>query len=153
MNEAYEKALSYLSLKSRSKKQVENYLSKCGFADNEICICMEKLEEYKFIDDEEYADILLYKLKSKDYSLAMAEAYLRKEGIDQLYIEQIINALGFDYEQKSLNNFFIKELKNKKINEMIINKVKNKALRKGFMDYNIEDILLDIKNNLTEEDY
>lgn len=152
MDDAYEKALNYLSVKDRSQKQITAYLKKCGFNDAQIQKCIGKLHEYNFLNDRVYAHNMMYKLKNKDYSLAMAEAHLKKEGIEDSSIEEVVLLLGDEYEIKSLNNFLLKELRGKKINCALINKVKSKALRNGFRDYYIEDALINAAHKLTEED-
>lgn len=151
MDDAYEKALNYLSVKDRSQKQITAYLLKCGFNDTQINECIDKLQEYNFLNDRVYAHNLMYKLKNKDYSLAMAEAYLKKEGIEDCSIDEVLRLLGDEYELKSLNNFLLKELKDKKINYALINKVKSKAIRNGFRTYYLEDALIDTAHKLTEE--
>ncbi|NMC57077.1 MAG: hypothetical protein GYA50_07655 [Eubacteriaceae bacterium] len=152
MDDAYEKALNYLSVKDRSQKQITDYLIKCGFNDAQIDECIEKLHEYNFLNDRVYAHNLMYKLKNKDYSLAMAEAYLKKEGIEECSIEEVLRLLGDEYEIKSLNNFLLKELRGKKINNALVNKVKSKALRNGFRNFYLEDALIDTAHKLTEEE-
>lgn len=152
MDDAYEKALNYLSIKDRSQKQITAYLLKCGYEQSHIDACIAKLNEYNFLNDRVYAHNLMYKLKNKNYSLAMAEAYLKKEGIEDCSAEEVLRMLGDEYELKSLNNFLLKELKGKKINCALINKIKNKALRNGFRDYYIEDALIEAAHKITEED-
>ena len=151
MDDAYEKALNYLSVKDRSQKQLTAYLLKCGFEQSSIDACIDKLHEYNLLNDRAYAHNVMHKLKSKNYSLAMAEAYLKKELIEQSCIEEVLCLLGEEYEINSLNNFLIKELKSKNINSALINKIKNKALRNGFKDYYIEDALIEAAHKLTEE--
>jgi SOS response regulatory protein OraA/RecX len=139
----HRKSFNYLSVKDRSQKQITAYLLKCGYNQRQIETCIDKLHEYNFLNDRAYAHNLMYKLKNKDYSLAMAEAYLKKEGIEDCSIDEVLRMLGDEYEINSLNNFLLKELKGKKINCTLINKIKNKALRNGFRDYYIDDALIE----------
>jgi len=152
MNDAYSKALNYLSLKDRSAKQISAYLKKYGFNDDEICICIDKLKEYGFINERTYAAGIMNKLKHKNYSLAKVEAYLKKEGIDDTCMTEILDELGDEYELASLNNFLAKELKNKKIDKTLLIKIKNKALRNGFKSYLLEDALIDAAHKFMEEE-
>jgi len=52
---AYDMALRYLSYRSRSRKQLSDYLIRKGFSNDAIEVAAKKLEEYGLIDDEDFA--------------------------------------------------------------------------------------------------
>ena len=52
---AYNAALRYLGFRSRSRKEIEDYLKRKGFEDNTIRVVMEKLERYGLADDKAFA--------------------------------------------------------------------------------------------------
>ena len=45
-----ERALYYLNIKPRTRKQVERYLKEKGFSEDEILPVLKELEEYSYID-------------------------------------------------------------------------------------------------------
>lgn len=59
MTESYDRAMNqamtYLGARARSAKQMADYLEKKGHDERTIAQVMEKLTEYRFIDDESYA--------------------------------------------------------------------------------------------------
>ena len=50
---ALERAISYLSVKPRTRSQVAAYLKDKGFSEDETADTIARLEEYRYIDDME----------------------------------------------------------------------------------------------------
>ena len=55
MTTAFEQAALYLGRQMRTRKQTEDYLRKKGFAADEIDEACDLLEEYRYLDDLEFA--------------------------------------------------------------------------------------------------
>ncbi|WP_216830534.1 recombination regulator RecX [Alkalihalobacterium elongatum] len=55
VKKAYNLALSYLSYRMRSEKEVIDYLKRKEFADQEISLVLKKLNEYNFLNDNDFA--------------------------------------------------------------------------------------------------
>ncbi len=51
----FERAVTYLSRSMRTRKQTYDYLVRKGYADKVIDAVLDKLADYKFIDDNDYA--------------------------------------------------------------------------------------------------
>ncbi len=148
-NALYKKALKYIALQDRTQNQMKTYLQKKGYGENEINECLCKLRDYNYINDRRYAlHIMVKKIKLKNYSLAMAERYLRSEFLNESIVHEAITSLGEEYEQHALSCFLIKELKNKPYDNECINKLKNKALRKGFKYYHIQESIDNILSTM-----
>ena len=64
---ALDKALNFISLSKKTKKEVEDYLKKTGYLGGTVETVISKMSAYKFINDEEYA---------KDY----VKSYSKKKG-------------------------------------------------------------------------
>lgn len=140
--EIYNKALKYITIQDRTKKQITIYLKKNGYSDNDIGECIKKLADYNYINDRRYVfNIMIKKIKNKNYSIAMAENYLYSESIDESIIMEAINSLGEEYEENALYVFLKNELNHRKYDDQYINKIKNKALRKGFKYYSIQKMI------------
>ena len=88
-SEATEKALSYISKTVKTKRQVKEYLLKKGYSESACYHAIDKLKEYGYIDDCEYARryidstgktqgkrLLAYKLMAKG---------VKKEDIEAAY--------------------------------------------------------------------
>jgi regulatory protein len=90
---AFNSAARYLSLRARSTKEIENYLTKKGFVSNIISQTILRLKELNFLNDEEFGKSFArsrqnYKGKSK-YFISYE---LKKKGIS----DDIINVISKD---------------------------------------------------------
>ncbi|MCH5165675.1 MAG: RecX family transcriptional regulator [Clostridiales bacterium] len=107
LNSAFERAVSYLSLTPRARKEIERYLSDKGYEREVIQETLIKLDSYHYIDDYGYAQSYI-KSKSKKYGSFRLAAELRKKGIAQDLIDELLNDGGDDnalsVAQKYLNS-------------------------------------------------
>lgn len=88
---AFNRALRYLNLRARSKKEIEEYLKRKEFSESAISQAVQKLLELKFLNDEEYGKSFMrgrqvYKGKSRYY----VTHELRQKGIDPDTISKIV---------------------------------------------------------------
>jgi regulatory protein len=79
---AFNKAIAYISKLMRSEKQVKEYLEKKGYEQTAIDYAVDKLREYKYLDDDAYAKMILSHQMNvkKSGEMAVREAF-RKNGI------------------------------------------------------------------------
>lgn len=87
---AFNRALRYLGLRIRSKKELQGYLQKKKFDPQVISQVVDKLTEIKFLNDEEYAKSFFrtrqeYKGKSKYF----IKYELKQKGVEADIIENI----------------------------------------------------------------
>lgn len=106
----YNKALEFLSYRTRSEKEVREKLkSKSSFAKASegqgkfilevIDKVIQKLKEKKFINDEEYARIFVEnRLRFKPRSLRLIKMELKQKGIDLETINNLQLTIGSDLE-------------------------------------------------------
>lgn len=88
---AFNRALRYLNLRARSKKEIEEYLKRKEFTEAAITLTTQKLLELKFLNDEEYGKSFargrqVYKGKSRYY----VAHELKQKGIDSDTISKIL---------------------------------------------------------------
>ena len=78
MTESYDRAMNqamtYLGARARSAKQMADYLEKKGHDERTIAQVMEKLTEYRFIDDESARALIEKKLRGDDRPDALRRA-------------------------------------------------------------------------------
>ncbi len=79
----FDRALKYLSYKNRSTKEIYDYLKKKEFSDEEITSAIEKLVEYKFLDDKNYSEIFTRDRQLKGRSKRMISYELKQKGINK----------------------------------------------------------------------
>lgn len=86
---ALDKALNFISLSKKTKKEVEDYLKKKGYLGGTIETVISKMSAYKFINDEEYAKdyVKSYSKKKGNRLLAME---LKRKGVGDGEISEAI---------------------------------------------------------------
>ncbi len=99
---AFNKGISYISKLMRSEKQVKEYLKKKGYDEAPIDYAVKKMSEYKYIDDIEYAKMVLsHQINVKQAGIMAAKEALRKNGIP---VETAQAALSEYDENKQFEN-------------------------------------------------
>lgn len=143
---ALSKAVGYISKCQKAKKEILKYLLTKGF-DEIVCQqVIEKLEEYKFVDDEEYAKNYI-KFKNKNNGSRKIAMELKQKGVDDEITSQSIEDYSCDRE--SVLIVATKYLKNKDRDL----KTKQKAYRHlASRGYQSEDILFALNKFFKEED-
>lgn len=147
----YNLVLRYLSYRPRSEKEVLDYLKKKqekapSLNDTVVKQIFEKLREYKFINDFEFAKFWLeQRTKFKKKPIRVIEYELSQKGISRDIVEEILT--GFDVKDLDLEN--AKKLASKKLDfyrnldpKKRREKVTGFLLRRGF-NYDIVKKIMD----------
>lgn len=95
LNSAFERAVAYLGLAPRARREIERYLADKGYDREVIAAAVKKLVDYRYIDDRAYAESLV-KSKSKKYGTFRLKAELKKKGIAQDIIDELLGDGGDD---------------------------------------------------------
>ena len=153
-NKLWQKALRYLSIKSRSTYEVQQYLTRKGFEEGLIREVLSSLQEKQFLNDELYSEQFINARNTHNPKGKKLLAYeLKRKGINSSTISSSL--LDFD-EEKELE--LAKELVNKKNGRNLKDddwaKTKAKLARylerRGFSYHTISKALEDIQE--TEND-
>ncbi|MBY0121858.1 recombination regulator RecX [Bacillus sp. S/N-304-OC-R1] len=99
IRKAYNTAIQYLSRRMRSEKEVRQYLS--GKEVNEIVIqeVIHKLNEYKFLNDQEFAIAFVRTLmNTTDKGSGIIRGELREKGISEDIIDKAMKEFPFERE-------------------------------------------------------
>ncbi|MBE7087462.1 MAG: hypothetical protein E7369_04090 [Clostridiales bacterium] len=127
--DAMNKAVQYVSKTLKTKKQVKTYLLGKGYQDSTVYYVIDKLKEFKYIDDVEYSKRYIESNKSSgrrliEYKLMMKG--VRKEDIfaayDSVEIPANENALAVAK----------KHIKNKELSKENLSKTYRYLVGKGF---------------------
>ncbi len=127
----FNKALKYISYKNRSLKEVHDYLVKNNYSDEQIKETIEKLIEYKFVDDEKFSEIFIRNRQLKGRSKKMISYELRQKGINKETLEQSLSDAQNDFKtakeyiEKRLHQ--MKNLEPEKRTQRIINRLKSRG--------------------------
>jgi regulatory protein len=128
--EALSKAIDYVSKYLKTKKQVKTYLCNKGYSEKTVYAVLDKLIEYRYINDKEFAkryienncktqgvNLLKYKLMMKG---------LKKDEISNIYEDANIDS------KEIAKEIAIKKIKNKEITKENLSKVYRYIISKGF---------------------
>ncbi|NLO82546.1 MAG: hypothetical protein GX094_05755 [Clostridiales bacterium] len=135
VKKAYNAALRYLGFRSRSSKEVEDYLRKKGFGDGTIRDAVQKLKGYGLIDDKAFARDWVSSRMQAGARGRLAIAYeLRQKGIDGEIIEEVVGSITDEEEEEQafkLANKYYERYKGLEKKEMVI-KTGQALARRGF---------------------
>ena len=125
-------AMKYISSKIKTEKQIKDYLYKKEFTKPIVEAVVNKLKEYKVIDDKTYAE--MYLRSNPTFSKRKAEQKLSSFGVKKELTEELTNEID-DFESCLTNAQ--KFMKNKAMDE----KTKEKLIRRlMYLGYNWETI-------------
>jgi len=129
-NTALNKSLNYISRSRKTKKQVKEYLQNKEYSNEIINFVLEKLIDYKFIDDLEYCKAYVRSYQNKKGKNAI-ERDLRLKGIDFNLIDKALD------EELSSQDFAVldiakKYMKNRELSRENLAKLYRHILSKGF---------------------
>ena len=156
--DAYDKSLSYIEAKLRTKREIIDYLSNKGFDEKYIDYAIEKINKLGLLDDKLYVQSYVndkinltldgpYKIRS----------YLLNLDIDESIINSYLNKIDKKIWYEKLDKIINKKqsLMNKKSYYMFINKLKNDLYNLGYDKEIIDEKLSNIKysSNAIEKDF
>ena len=128
-SEALSKSLDYVTKSLKTKKQVIEYLTKKGYNQETIKHCIDKLIEYRYIDDKEYVKKYLQLSNSDGEYLKRYK--LMKKGISKTIIDNVFNEVEIDSKENA-KNLALKKIKGKEITKENLAKVYRYLISKGF---------------------
>ncbi len=127
---AFQKALSYVARGLKTKKQIRDYLLRKGYNDDLVYECIDKLKEYGYINDTEYAKRFI-EGNSKTQGKRLLEYKLMAKGVKKDVAEQVYNELDVD-SHANAEKIIFKYLKNKEINKENLAKAYRYLIIRGF---------------------
>ena len=106
---AFDVALGFLSLMPKSVLEVKQKLIRKGYSNIVIEKTLQKLEEYHYVDDFEYAKTYVASCLKKSKREIIDK--LKKKGVSKLIIEEITNEIDDDFDFERANEYALKYLK------------------------------------------
>lgn len=126
---AFNKALSLLNTRFKTRQEIRNYLLEKGFNEEVVIETLEKLVEYKYINDEHYVEAYINSNKDKKSKKVM-ELELLQKGVNQKIIEE--KFIDLENETDLIFNLYTKYMKNKENSFKNRQKAINYLIGKGF---------------------
>lgn len=137
----YHVSIKYISVRMRSKKELEEYLKKKKYDQKDIEETIKRLQSQDLLNDEKFAKSYINdKLYLTNYGLTKIKNDLLKLGVEEYIIDAIVNNIDLQVINDKLSKIIDKELK---INSKLpTNKLNNKIINRCInLGYNYEDIL------------
>lgn len=128
--EAFQKATDYVLKNLKTKRQVKDYLVKKGYSEEVAWQCVDKLKEYGYIDDVEFAKRYI-EISSQKQGRRLTEFKLMQKGIKKEDIFLAYEQLDFD-DSEDAKLVAQKYLKNKQITKETLAKAYRYLVGKGF---------------------
>ena len=91
--EAIDRAIYYLNIKPRTRKQVIDYLTKKEYSPEDIDSAVKELEEYNYIDDANYCRLYFEMGFEKRRGIDRIKRELAEKGVDKALIEEVFESL------------------------------------------------------------
>lgn len=148
-NTAFDKALTFLSATRKTEKEIRSHLSKKGYLPAVIDYAVEKLREYGFINDEEYAEAYTESAaKKKGGRLIRME--LKNKGLSEESIESALSGLDEGQELKTAKGILEKYMRGKTADNATLQKAYRYLMSKGF-DYDTAKAAIDAYGGMDED--
>lgn len=128
--DALVKATNYIAKAIKTKRQVKDYLLKKGYSEEIAYYCIDKLKEYKYIDDVDYSKRFINSYSSNQ-GKKLLEYKLIEKGVKKQDIECAFENSEVDYLQNAIS-VAKKYLKNKELNFETKAKAYRYLISKGF---------------------
>ncbi len=144
---ALDRAMTYLSGSVKTKKQVKDYLVKKGYTEELVLKVLEKLEDYRFLNDTAYAERYT-EIASCQKGKYLIERELKAKGIDEQTAKKVLE--DFADDQEVALSIAQKAIKGKEINKENLSKVYRKLLSKGFSYETCTSVIDQIKGELED---
>ena len=148
-NTAFDKALTHLSATRKTEKEMRTFLAKKGYLPAVADYVMEKLRDYNFLNDAEYAEAYAeHAVKNKGGRLIRME--LKGKGVSDTTIDAALSVLDGEQEEEAAKTLLQKYMRGKPINVQTLQKGYRYLMGKGF-DYEAAKRALQAFGELEEE--
>ena len=133
--EAYYVALKYIKTKLRTRKEIEEYLSKKDYNDFDIDYAVARLEQEKYLDERVYAkSYILDAINLKNIGPNKIVIELTNLGIDKNIVLDELSIFTDHLEQEKIYKYIEKSIKSNhnKSNYILKNKIKQNLINLGY---------------------
>ncbi len=143
-NTAFDKALTHLSATRKTEKQIRDFLTKKGYLPVVCDYVVEKLREYRFVNDGEYAEAYAESaIKRKGGRLIRME--LRGKGVPDEAIDEALGGIGEDAEIETAKAVFEKYMRGKSQDRQTLQKAYRYLLGKGFSGDTVKEVFAAVR--------
>ncbi len=139
---ALAKAIKYIGTNLKTAKQLRDYLRKKDYNPNTINYVMDKLIEYNYLDDENYARAYVLTYSTK-YGKLKLKSQLKSKGVSDEIIDKYLDTANID----SIEKVALKYMKNREFTYENCQKLSRFLYSRGYEFDEINSLV----NRLKEE--
>lgn len=133
---AFETAIYYITFKDRTEKEIRDKLNEKGYSESDIEVAVEKLYEYRYLDDENYA-LSYFKSNVRKKGVRLISSELANKGIDPEISRESLLQIDVD-EYQTVFDMMKKRYGNSDFNDdSQRRKIYSYFVRRGFQYENI----------------
>ncbi len=143
---AFEKAMDYLSRSMKTTKQITDYLYKKGYTPQVVRYVVEKLTEYRYIDDTAYAKLYVQQNLRNKGSRRLQQELLQK-GVSREQAETF-SQIPQDVSQENAMALAQKYMKNKCVDNKTLQNLQRYLLSRG---YDFDTVNFVVRNYKSDE--
>jgi regulatory protein len=135
IRKAYNRAIQYLGRKMRSEHEVRSHLHEKEVEDPVIQEVIHKLNEYKFLNDEEYAHAFVRtQMNASDKGIEVIKRELQGKGIQPSILEKALKEYPLEIQVEKAKELWEKAVKkgSRDSERILRQKAEQHLLRKGF---------------------
>ena len=147
---AFDKAINLLSRGMKTKKQISTYLKDKGYMPKVCNYVLDKLIEYKYVDDQTYASCYT-KMTSKSKGKRAIAYEMRQKGVSDEIIASCLDEIA-DQKEVALS-LAKKYLKNKPLDQKTKEKLYRHLVSKGFSHEDCFYALNKCFSEINDEDF
>ncbi len=130
---ALDKALMHITSSMKTEKEIRDHLKRKGYLKDVCDHVIEKMKEYGFLNDGEYAKVFAESAKKRE-GKRMIALKLRRKGVDEDEIERALDELTV--EEEAAAQILNKYMRGKTPDRETLSKAYRHLLNKGY-DYEI----------------
>lgn len=148
-NVALDKALTHVSATRKTEKQLRDFLSQKGYLPAVIAYVLEKMKDYNFVNDVEYAEAYVeYSAKKKGKKSIALD--LRKRGIHVDKIDEALSGLDEQTQIETATGILQKYMRGKTVDRETLSKAFRYLMGKGF-EYDVIKSALTAYGDIEED--
>jgi len=148
-NTALDKAMTHLSASQKTEKQIRDFLSKKGYLSAVADYVVERLKEYGFLNDKEYAETYA-KFASKKKGARLIRAQMREKGLTEEDVDAALEGIDEETQLCAAKEILDKYMRYKQADKLTLQKAAKHLISKGY-DYEIVKSAVSAYGNVEDD--
>ena len=147
---AFERAIDLISNTPKTKKQIKDYLYNKGYMPAVVNSVIDKMLEYHYLDDSQYAKMYVDAYKQK-FGKQKLRFNLQAKGVDKQIIDEVLDEL--EPQEDAVFTLAKKYLKNKEPTRENLDKLARHLVSKGFSWNDISPVISKFRSGEYDESW